>query len=151
MYFLDNHYDMGFIHLRHEEKKENPKEESNAAGHILVTHALVTNTSINALYPRLPSSNPNSYSFPAMPIFDGVRHWLTESLPHDRKVLNSNYLNLNGGEKADSIDHATHIITNTSQFEGWRRVEDGEINAVVVTVRLITLYDGVLNRRSCRF
>ena len=61
--------------------------------------------------------------------------WLAESLPHDRRVLNSNYLN--GGEAADSIDHATHIITNTNQFEGWRKVEDGNIDAVVVTVRLI--------------
>ena len=79
-----------------------------------------------------------------MPIFDQVQYWLAESLPHDRRVLNSNYLNLNGGQAADSIDHATHIITNTSQFEGWRKVEDGDIDAVVVTVRRITLYAGVL-------
>ena len=54
-------------------------------------------------------------------------------------MLNSNYLNLNGGRAADNIDHATHIITNTSQFEGWRRVEDGEVDAAVVTVRLVSL------------
>ena len=131
-------------------RKRNPKEESNAASHRSVTRVLVTNTSINALYPRLPPSNPSSYPFPAMPIFNGVQYWIAESLPYDRKVLNSNYLDLNGGGIADSIDHATHIITNTSQFEGWRKVEDGEIDAVVVTVRLITLYAGVLDKRSHR-
>jgi hypothetical protein len=29
------------------------------------------------------------------------------------------------------IDHGTHIITNMSQFEGWRKVEDGAVDAAV--------------------
>lgn len=70
-----------------------------------------------------------------MAVFDGVRYWLAESLPPERRALNSNYLDLNGGEPADNIDAATHIITNTFQFQGWKRVDDGEINAAVVTVR----------------
>lgn len=71
-----------------------------------------------------------------MPIFDGVLYWLSESLSQDRRTLNSNYLDINGGIAADSINAATHVITNTSQFEGWKRVEEGELTVSVVTVRL---------------
>lgn len=80
------------------------------------------------------TSNPVIAS--PMAVFDGVRYWLAESLPPDRRALNSNYLNLNGGEPADNIDAATHIITNTYQFQGWKRLDDGELDAAVVTVRL---------------
>jgi hypothetical protein len=64
-----------------------------------------------------------------MPIFNGVRYWLAESLPDECRILNTNYLNLNGGRAVDRIDHAIHIIINTSQFEGWRMVEDGADDA----------------------
>ncbi|KIM79910.1 hypothetical protein PILCRDRAFT_548097 [Piloderma croceum F 1598] len=60
-----------------------------------------------------------------MPIFDGAI--LAGS------ILNTNYLNLIGGRAADRIDHAIHIITNMSQFEGWRKVEDGAVDAAVTT------------------
>jgi hypothetical protein len=47
----------------------------------------------------------------------------TESLPDGCRILHTNYLNLNGGRAADRIDHATQIIINTSQFDGWRKVD----------------------------
>jgi len=40
-------------------------------------------------------------------------------------------LPLNGARGVESIEGAMHVITNTSQFEGWRRVEDGEVDVVV--------------------
>ncbi len=64
-----------------------------------------------------------------MPIFNGVRYLLAESLPDECRILNTNSLNLNGGRAADRIDHAIHIIINTSQFEGRRMVEDGADDA----------------------
>ena len=69
-----------------------------------------------------------------MPIFDNVHYWLSESLPSDRRVLNSSYLSLNGARPAPRLDQATHVVTNTHQFEGWRRVEEGEVDVYVVTV-----------------
>lgn len=69
-----------------------------------------------------------------MAVFDDVRYWLSESLPPERQDIQRNYLDSNGAQAVDSIEDATHIITNSEQFEGWKRVEDGDINAAVVTV-----------------
>ncbi|KIM92169.1 hypothetical protein PILCRDRAFT_113796 [Piloderma croceum F 1598] len=62
-----------------------------------------------------------------------MRYCPAESLSDECRILNTNYLNLNGGRAADRIDHAIHIITNMSQFEGWRKVEDGAVDAAVTT------------------
>jgi hypothetical protein len=67
-----------------------------------------------------------------MPIFDGAI--LAGS------ILNTNYLNLIGGRAADRIDHAIHIITNMSQFEGWRKVEDGAVDAAVTVCLSSTFF-----------
>jgi len=79
-----------------------------------------------------------------MAILDGVLH--TASLSHSHtfecRLLNTNYLNLNGARSVESIEGAMHVITNTSQFEGWRRVEDGDVLIVVVTVGLFLLLLG---------
>lgn len=73
-----------------------------------------------------------------MAIFDDVVYWLPESLPQQRRSLNENYLNLNGATPADSIESATHIITNSYHFEGWKKVEEGSIKPVVITVRVLS-------------
>lgn len=75
-----------------------------------------------------------------MAVFDDVVYWLAESLPQDRQQLIANYLNLNGGRAASAIESATHIITNTAQFEGWNRLGNGEedaIDAVAVSVSFL--------------
>jgi hypothetical protein len=76
-----------------------------------------------------------------MGIFDGVHYHLAESLPSGRRLLIARYLDLNGGQQSESggLEGATHVITNTSQFEGWRKVEDGTVDVAVITVRLVTL------------
>jgi hypothetical protein len=38
------------------------------------------------------------------------------------------------------MDHAIHIITNMCQFEGWRKVEDGAVDAAVTVCLSSTFY-----------
>ena len=64
-----------------------------------------------------------------MPIFDDVLYFVSLSLPLQRQFDLSNLLLANGATEA-SVDQATHIVTNTNRFEGWRRIKD---NVAVVT------------------
>lgn len=74
-----------------------------------------------------------------MAVFDNIRYWLSDSIPQERKDALTSYLTNNGAEGADGVGDATHIVTNTPQFEGWKRVEENEIDVHVTTVSKSTL------------
>ncbi|KII83923.1 hypothetical protein PLICRDRAFT_95612 [Plicaturopsis crispa FD-325 SS-3] len=57
------------------------------------------------------------------PIFDGVAYYLPPSLSAQRQTEISTILNQNGAI-SESLEHATHIITNTHYFEGWRDIDE---------------------------
>jgi len=65
-----------------------------------------------------------------MGIFSGVAYTLSSSLRvNDQKWL-SEILDPNGATRS-SLEDATHIISDTLEFEGWQSAPD---NAEVVTV-----------------
>lgn len=74
-----------------------------------------------------------------MAVFANIRYWLSDSIPQERKDALAGYFTNNGAEAADGIGDATHVVTNTPQFEGWKRVEDKEIDVHVVTVNRLGL------------
>lgn len=74
-----------------------------------------------------------------MAVFANIRYWLSDSIPQERKDALAGYFTNNGAEAADGIGDATHVVTNTPQFEGWKRVEDKEIDVHVVTVNRLAL------------
>ncbi|EGN97163.1 hypothetical protein SERLA73DRAFT_161344 [Serpula lacrymans var. lacrymans S7.3] len=59
-----------------------------------------------------------------MPVFDNIKYHLPLSLPSDRRNELSSVLDINGARLV-SLDRATHVITNSSQFEGWQDIADG--------------------------
>ncbi|KAJ6625562.1 BRCT domain-containing protein [Mycena sp. CBHHK59/15] len=59
-----------------------------------------------------------------MLLFDSVKYHLPETLPRKRCADIIHVLESNGGERAASINTATHIITNSSRFEGWQDIEE---------------------------
>ncbi|TDL19364.1 hypothetical protein BD410DRAFT_792173 [Rickenella mellea] len=63
-------------------------------------------------------------------LFSDVNYHISSSLGFDQHAELSNILNPNGAVEAKSIPEATHIITNSTQFEGWQGVPT---NAVVVS------------------
>ena len=87
-------------------------------------------------------------------IFNGVSYHLSSSLPPSRAQELDVVLINNGATPADSLATATHVVTNSNQFEGWQNVAE---NTLVVTVSLplrerlsfLILYD-VLRRSGSR-
>ena len=69
-----------------------------------------------------------------MAVFDNIRYWLSDSIPQERKATLTGYFVNNGAQAADGIGDATHVTTNTPQFEGWKRVEEKEIDVHFVMV-----------------
>ncbi|KAJ7072842.1 hypothetical protein C8F01DRAFT_1105429 [Mycena amicta] len=61
--------------------------------------------------------------------FDGVKFHLSPTLPGETREHLANLLIGHHAERADSIDDATHIISDSQTFEGWRDV----INVFIVT------------------
>ncbi|KAK1233156.1 regulator of Ty1 Transposition [Marasmius sp. AFHP31] len=55
-------------------------------------------------------------------LFDNVRYYLSESLPADKEEELVNDLNTNGGKRVKSFSSCTHVITNSSAFEGYKEV-----------------------------
>jgi len=67
-------------------------------------------------------------------LFSEVRYYLSESIPADKQEELGNDLNTNGAKRVRSLDSCTHVITNSSAFEGYKEV--GE-NVKVVSVSQI--------------
>ncbi|KAJ6590014.1 hypothetical protein DFH09DRAFT_1274284 [Mycena vulgaris] len=55
-------------------------------------------------------------------IFNGVKYHLPSTLPDERELELTRLLIQHKATRADSIFDATHIITNSEAFEGWRDV-----------------------------
>jgi hypothetical protein len=68
-----------------------------------------------------------------MKLFRSVKHYLPETLPQERRSDLASVIESNGGQKAQTIHSATHIITNSYRFQGWQDVPQG---VEIVTVRL---------------
>ncbi|KAK0225943.1 hypothetical protein IW262DRAFT_726268 [Armillaria fumosa] len=59
-----------------------------------------------------------------MSLFQDVRYFLPSSFPEDRAAELRLGLDKNGAVAVDSMNGATHIITNTNRFENWQEVGD---------------------------
>ncbi|KAK0212813.1 hypothetical protein DFS33DRAFT_1284670 [Desarmillaria ectypa] len=59
-----------------------------------------------------------------MSLFQDIKYFLPSSFPEDRAAELRLGLNQNGAVAVDSINEATHIITNTNRFECWQDVDD---------------------------
>lgn len=65
-----------------------------------------------------------------MGIFSDVAYTLSSSLRADDQKYLSEILDANGATRS-SLKDATHIISDTLEFEGWRNApEDGEVVTV---------------------
>ncbi|KAJ7725655.1 hypothetical protein DFH07DRAFT_1066876 [Mycena maculata] len=60
-------------------------------------------------------------------IFQGVEFHLPSSLPPERRVELTRLLTNHGATTADSVFEATHVITNSETFEGWRDVDPEKV------------------------
>ncbi|KAJ7497377.1 hypothetical protein FB451DRAFT_1076020 [Mycena latifolia] len=56
--------------------------------------------------------------------FHSVKFFLPETLSQQRRSQITHGLERNGGERADTIHSATHIVTNSSRFHGWQDVDE---------------------------
>lgn len=65
-----------------------------------------------------------------MGIFSGVAYTLSSSLRASDQEYLSGILDANGATQS-SLENATHIISDTLEFEGWQSASE---NAEVVTV-----------------
>lgn len=81
--------------------------------------------------PRDRCGHVNQKPFVHMSIFSRVKYHLSPSLPPELQSNLSYALEANGATKV-ALGKATHIITDSNQFEGWQTVQDG---VAVVTVR----------------
>ncbi|KAJ7901920.1 hypothetical protein B0H14DRAFT_3723932 [Mycena olivaceomarginata] len=57
-------------------------------------------------------------------LFSGVKFYIPETLSQERSSQLTHAIESNGGERADTIQSATHIITNSHRFQGWQDAED---------------------------
>ncbi|KAJ7643246.1 hypothetical protein B0H17DRAFT_1339137 [Mycena rosella] len=60
-------------------------------------------------------------------LFSGVKYHLPSALPHERQSHLTALLTRHGAARADSVFDATHIITNTEVFDGWRDVKEDDV------------------------
>ena len=65
-----------------------------------------------------------------MGIFSGVAYTLSSSLPASDQEFLSGLLDANGAVQ-NSLEDATHVISDTLEFEGWQSAPE---NVEVVTV-----------------
>jgi hypothetical protein len=61
---------------------------------------------------------------PMNQLFSGVKFYIPETLSQERSSQLTHAIESNGGERADTIQSATHIITNSHRFQGWQDAED---------------------------
>lgn len=67
------------------------------------------------------------------PLFVGVVFFVSPTLMHDVQANISSLLTANGATKTNDAQEATHIISDTDTFEGWRQANK---DAEVVTVSM---------------
>ncbi|KAF7376219.1 hypothetical protein MSAN_00037000 [Mycena sanguinolenta] len=60
-------------------------------------------------------------------LFHEVKYYLPETLPKERRLHLISTIESNGGQKAETMKSATHVITNSHRFEGWHDVDEGKI------------------------
>ncbi|KAF5370744.1 hypothetical protein D9758_001946 [Tetrapyrgos nigripes] len=65
--------------------------------------------------------------------FRGVKYHLAECLPPESTSSLTHILNTNGATCAESLQDATHVITNSNCFEGYKEVSD---STAVVTEKM---------------
>lgn len=63
-------------------------------------------------------------SQPTKHIFTSIRYHLPSSWPEPRRNDLIKLIEANGGSPATDILDATHIVTNTHQFERWKEVPE---------------------------
>ncbi|KAJ7099474.1 hypothetical protein B0H15DRAFT_900731 [Mycena belliarum] len=63
-------------------------------------------------------------------VFKGVKYYLPETLPEERRSELAGLLQQHNATRADSAFDATHIITNSDAFEEWRDVNSEEAAVV---------------------
>lgn len=66
-----------------------------------------------------------------MHLFSNVKYHLSSSLSPDEQTILTALLDANGATK-DTIQNATHIITDSLEFDGWQSVGD-EVEVVTVS------------------
>jgi hypothetical protein len=59
---------------------------------------------------------------PAMGLFDGVSYKLIPAPDPLYTQQLANLLNTNGGIPADTLEEATHVISDSDRFDGWEKV-----------------------------
>lgn len=67
-----------------------------------------------------------------MHLFSNVQYHLSSSLSLDDQKALATLLDANGAVN-DTLQHATHVITNSLEFDGWHSVAD---DVAVVTVSI---------------
>ncbi|KAJ7251513.1 hypothetical protein B0H12DRAFT_1119330 [Mycena haematopus] len=60
-------------------------------------------------------------------LFRGVKYYLPETLPQERRLQLTHAIESNGGERAETMHLATHIITNSHRFQGWQDADEVKI------------------------
>lgn len=79
-----------------------------------------------------------------MPLFDSITYHLSETLTPSTHARVASLLSLNGATPS-SVDEATHIVSNSAQFEGWEKAK-----GVVATVSPLHMsYLRVLKCHMC--
>lgn len=66
-----------------------------------------------------------------MSLFLNVKYHLSSSLSTACQSEMTAALDINKAVRAESLSEATHVITDSFHFEGWRTVKD---NVIIVTV-----------------
>ncbi|KAJ7703113.1 hypothetical protein B0H17DRAFT_1041781 [Mycena rosella] len=56
--------------------------------------------------------------------FESVKFYLPETFDPQRRSQITHGIERNGGESADTIHSATHVITNSNRFQGWQDVDE---------------------------
>ncbi|KAJ7178477.1 hypothetical protein C8R43DRAFT_1117863 [Mycena crocata] len=64
-------------------------------------------------------------------LFHSIAFYLPETLSEERRYEITLAVTSNGGEQANSIDSATHIITNSNRFQGWQDAQDSKTVQIV--------------------
>ena len=64
-------------------------------------------------------------------IFKGVLFWLPSCVPLSDTENLRHALIVHGGVETDSLTDATHVVTNSDRFSGWKSVQESQ---AIVTV-----------------
>jgi hypothetical protein len=79
-----------------------------------------------------------------MGLFDSIKYHLSPSLPRECKLEMETILDSNGAISVFSSSQATHVIAESTRFEGWQEVESEKVAIVTVSITLIIAYTQAL-------